>query len=86
MKHQFLAIDEIVKLVNKNSSQVIITGGEPLMWDLEKLTADLKINNIKVHLETSGAYDLTGAYMIGYVYHLKKENYQKKKSIKKQMS
>ena len=61
-KHQFLAIDKIVKLVNKNSSQVIITGGEPLMWDLKKLTADLKINNIKVHLETSGAYDLTGAY------------------------
>jgi len=61
-KHQFLAIDKIVKLVNKNSSQVIITGGEPLMWDLKKLTADLKINNIKVHLETSGAYDLTGIY------------------------
>ena len=61
-KHQFLAIDKIVKLVNKNSSQVIITGGEPLMWDLKKLTADLKINNIKVHLETSGAYDLTGTY------------------------
>lgn len=32
------------------------------MWDLKKLTADLKINNIKVHLETSGAYDLTGTY------------------------
>lgn len=61
-KHQFLAIDKIVKLVNKNSSQVIITGGEPLMWNLKKLTADLKINNIKVHLETSGAYDLTGTY------------------------
>lgn len=61
-KHQFIAIDKIVKLVNKNSSQVIITGGEPLMWDLKKLTADLKINNIKVHLETSGAYDLTGTY------------------------
>ena len=61
-KHQFLAIDKIIELVNKNSSQVIITGGEPLMWDLKKLTADLKINNIKVHLETSGAYDLTGTY------------------------
>ena len=61
-EHQFLAIDKIVKLVNKNSSQVVITGGEPLMWDLKKLTADLKINNIKVHLETSGAYDLTGTY------------------------
>ena len=61
-KHQFLSIDKIVKLVNKNSSQVIITGGEPLMWDLKKLTNELKKNNIKVHLETSGAYDFTGTY------------------------
>ena len=31
-------------------------------FSLDKLKAYLKINNIKVHLETSGAYDLTGSY------------------------
>ena len=37
-----------------------ITGGEPLMWDMNLLTQKLKENNRKVHIETSGAYPLTG--------------------------
>ena len=41
---------------------VVITGGEPLMWNLDKLTAGLKKRNLKVHLETSGAYPYSGDF------------------------
>ena len=41
---------------------IVITGGEPLMWDLTYLTIKLKENNYNIHLETSGAYKLTGTF------------------------
>ena len=41
---------------------VVITGGEPLMWKLEKLTSALKEKGLKVHLETSGAYSYSGDF------------------------
>ncbi len=41
---------------------VVITGGEPLMWNLEKLTAALKKRNFNIHLETSGAYPCSGNF------------------------
>ena len=41
---------------------VVITGGEPLMWDMSKLTTTLKNEGYKVHLETSGAYPYSGDF------------------------
>ena len=41
---------------------VVITGGEPLMWNLDKLTAALKVSGFKVHLETSGTYPYSGDF------------------------
>mgnify|MGYP005843027185 CR=1 FL=1 len=42
---------------------VIITGGEPLIHDLEPLTDCLKQNlSIPIHLETSGAHPLSGKW------------------------
>ena len=41
---------------------VVITGGEPLMWNLDKLTSSLKEKGLKVHLETSGAYPYSGTF------------------------
>lgn len=41
---------------------VVITGGEPLMYDLADLTAALHDKGIRTHLETSGAYPLTGEW------------------------
>ena len=41
---------------------VVITGGEPLMWDMSKLTTALKNEEYKVHLETSGAYPYSGDF------------------------
>ena len=41
---------------------VVITGGEPLMHDLNELTKDFQDNCFKTHLETSGAYPLSGQW------------------------
>ena len=59
-QHQFIEIDDLIKDVKEHTSNVIITGGEPLMWNLSELTKRFKENNIKLHLETSGAYELSG--------------------------
>jgi organic radical activating enzyme len=40
----------------------VITGGEPLMYNLTPLTQSLKLRNFKNHIETSGAYPLSGAW------------------------
>ena len=39
---------------------IIITGGEPLMWDLTYLTKKLHEKGARIHIETSGAYPLSG--------------------------
>lgn len=52
--------DVIVENAAKHSNTVVITGGEPLMWNMEPLTSLFKQKQMKVHIETSGAYDLTG--------------------------
>jgi 7-carboxy-7-deazaguanine synthase len=38
----------------------VVTGGEPLMYDLEELTRQLKDKGFRTHIETSGAYPLSG--------------------------
>ena len=59
-KHPKSSINEIIDLVIKSPSDiVVVTGGEPLMHNLDELTIELKKHK-RVHLETSGAYNLTG--------------------------
>jgi organic radical activating enzyme len=41
---------------------VVITGGEPLMHNLSPLTEQLHHQGLRVHLETSGAYLLSGEF------------------------
>lgn len=50
----------IIENVKKYANTVVITGGEPLMWNMNFITKELKNQNIKVHIETSGAYPLSG--------------------------
>jgi 7-carboxy-7-deazaguanine synthase len=44
------------------AQMVVVTGGEPLMYDLTLLTETLKASGLRSHLETSGAYPLTGRW------------------------
>ncbi|MCL6460406.1 Organic radical activating enzyme [Flavobacterium micromati] len=60
--HPPTAIDLIVNNASKYSETVVVTGGEPLMWDMSLLTQRLKNLNLKVHIETSGAYPLSGSW------------------------
>jgi organic radical activating enzyme len=48
--------------VNSGTDSVVITGGEPLMWNLDLLCAGLKKRNINTFIETSGAYPLSGKW------------------------
>jgi len=50
-------IDHVVK---SGTDSVVVTGGEPLMWNLDYLCSGLKEKNISTYIETSGAYHLSG--------------------------
>ncbi len=54
--------DFIVKNALQYSDVVVVTGGEPLTWDMTLLTQGLKRSGAKTHIETSGAYPLTGEW------------------------
>ena len=60
-KHPLFSLDEIVRFItDAKANLAVITGGEPLMYDLSELTKALHQKNIEVNIETSGAYPLTG--------------------------
>ena len=61
-KFPLVSVKSIVDSVKKNSNKVVITGGEPLIYNMNPLTKKLKQLNISTHLETSGAYELTGVW------------------------
>jgi 7-carboxy-7-deazaguanine synthase len=52
----------IVENAKKYAETVVVTGGEPLMWDMSVLTSKLKNQNLNVHIETSGAYPVSGKW------------------------
>ncbi len=56
-------IDEIVKkAILYPAKTVVVTGGEPLLYNLTELCIKLKAEKITIYLETSGAYNLTGQW------------------------
>ncbi|MGY0408390.1 MAG: 7-carboxy-7-deazaguanine synthase QueE [Polaribacter sp.] len=54
--------DTIVENAKEFAKTVVITGGEPLMWPMDYITNLLQKNNIKTHIETSGAYSFSGKW------------------------
>jgi 7-carboxy-7-deazaguanine synthase len=60
--HPPTAIEKIVAHASTYADTVVVTGGEPLMWDMNPLTRQLKESKLKVHIETSGAYPLSGQW------------------------
>src|ERR1700747_3534672 len=59
--HPLTSAEKIIEhvLVYK-AKTVVVTGGEPLHYNLNPLTKQLKEKNIETFIETSGAYPLTG--------------------------
>jgi 7-carboxy-7-deazaguanine synthase len=59
--HPVVSIESIIENVLKcKADSVVVTGGEPLMWNLDPLCTGLHLKGIKTFLETSGAYPLSG--------------------------
>lgn len=59
--HPMTAADTIVENAKKYPAKaVVITGGEPLIYNLDYLTSELKKEGIKTFIETSGAYPISG--------------------------
>ena len=60
--HPPTKIEQLVINAAKYSDTIVVTGGEPLTWNMNPLTLALKEKGLKTHIETSGAYKLTGIW------------------------
>jgi len=62
-KHTLTAVDEIVQRIVANPAQaVVVTGGEPMLYDLDYLCDKLIDKGIQLFLETSGSEPLSGEW------------------------
>ncbi|HEY6976671.1 MAG TPA: 7-carboxy-7-deazaguanine synthase QueE [Chitinophagaceae bacterium] len=62
-KHPMLTIDDLLFEIKKTPAEiVVITGGEPLMHNLDALTSLFRTADLKTHLETSGSHPLSGEW------------------------
>lgn len=60
-ENQLIPIDDLANEALKYPGRlIVITGGEPLMYDLSNFTKKLKEKGFKINIETSGAYPLSG--------------------------
>ncbi len=60
--HPPTEINTIATKASNYSNTVVVTGGEPLMWNMDPLTSLFKEKEMQVHIETSGAYELSGTW------------------------
>lgn len=62
-KHPKLSIAAIVQqAAQKPARLAVITGGEPLMHNLEELTSRLQSEDFETNIETSGSFPLSGKW------------------------
>lgn len=61
--HPLTGPEQIISNVNEYGARsVVITGGEPLIYNLSLITSLLKEQGIETFIETSGAYPLSGEW------------------------
>jgi 7-carboxy-7-deazaguanine synthase len=62
-KHPMVAISKMLEWVKESGTEMaVITGGEPLMHQLDLLTQELKLAGIETNIETSGAHPMSGEW------------------------
>jgi len=62
-KHPLKSIDEIIQpIIDAKAKLAVITGGEPLLHNLDALTQALHDNHIQTNIETSGSSPLSGSW------------------------
>jgi 7-carboxy-7-deazaguanine synthase len=61
--HPQVAIDDMVHEASKHPGRLaVVTGGEPLMYQLDELTRGLHAVGFETNIETSGAHPLSGQW------------------------
>ena len=55
-------ISIIEKAMEFPAKAIVVTGGEPLQYNLDFLTAELKKNSFQTFIETSGAFAISGTW------------------------
>jgi 7-carboxy-7-deazaguanine synthase len=59
--HPLTKTDQIIENAMKSPGKaVVVTGGEPAMYNMDYITSQLKSKEIQTFVETSGAYKLSG--------------------------
>ena len=62
-KHSLITVEKLVENVQHTPAKlVVITGGEPLMHDLDFLTQQLQQAGFETNIETSGSSPLSGSW------------------------
>jgi 7-carboxy-7-deazaguanine synthase len=62
-KHPLFDVESLKFEIKKTPAElVVITGGEPLMHNLDELTSELQATGLQTNIETSGAHPLSGAW------------------------
>ena len=62
-RHPKYSIEYLIAEVKKTPAEiVVITGGEPLMHNLDEMTEEFQAVGLKMHIETSGAHPLSGLW------------------------
>ena len=62
-KHSVLSVEEIVAAAAAHPSRIaIVTGGEPLLHQLDPLTTALRAAGFQTHIETSGSSPMSGSW------------------------
>ena len=61
--HPKISIKQIIAEASAHPARLaVVTGGEPLMHDLNELTNELHLNGFETNIETSGAHTLSGEW------------------------
>lgn len=61
--HPMVTVEKMTEMVKEAGAEsVVVTGGEPLMHPLDRLTDSLHRAGISVWLETSGAHPISGTW------------------------
>ena len=61
--HPLHSVESLVSNASREAGQiVVITGGEPLMHNLNYLTEQLQAAGLRTHIETSGAHPFSGTW------------------------
>ncbi len=61
--HPLVDVQQIIENIIKiEAKAIVITGGEPLLYNLDYITNQLKAIGVEVFLETSGAHQSSGSW------------------------